>query len=161
VSASRRNGRPHEGQLDLRLDGDFGDAELLARLDDLADENGWTTTLGLRMALGERVDLPERSGVGIRLGWFRRYGWVEKGEREKVESADDRGWRWSQSWRLTAMGLTLVDHPELSRQVENALGKLNPAQRLQLTRELAETASHAPDEIRNAQRRQWQRSLGR
>jgi hypothetical protein len=147
--SANRNGRPPH--IDLTLWG-ISDSELLAIVDDLADENGWTHTVDVRLQLGERPeesDQRTRSGVGPRLSWLKRYGWLE-------QHVDDR-----KQWRLTAIGHALVDNPELSRSVETALAKLNPAQRLQLTRELAETASNAPDEIRTAQRRQWQRSLGR
>jgi hypothetical protein len=144
----------------------ISDAELLGIVDDVADENGWSTTFAVRVQLGEDPWTPRKgegptTGVGIRLAWLRRYGWLEKGEPIKVESDEaDYGWRWSQAWRLTAMGEALLDNPELSRSVEAALSKLNPAQRLRLTRELGEAGAHAPDEIRSALRRQWQRSSG-
>lgn len=138
----------------------ISDSEILGIVLDLADENGWVTTYSVRHQLDEDLDSPERSGVGIRLGWLRRYGWLEKGERERVESNDDSGWRWSQSWRLTAMGYALLEDPDLSRSVESALAKLNPAQRLRLTRELGEAGHDAQPEIRDALRRQWRRSLG-
>jgi DNA-binding IclR family transcriptional regulator len=82
------------------------------------------------------------------MSWMRRYGWLER-------SPDDG------RWRLTAMGHAILDNPNLSRTLENALGKLNPAQRLRLAREIGETGHGSPDEIRNALRRQWQRSMGR
>lgn len=137
-----------------------GDVEVLGIVDDLADENGWVTTYAMRARLGEDVDSPERSGVGSRLGWLRHWGWLEKGERERVETNDERGWRWSQSWRLTAMGDALLDNPKLPAQVERSLSAANPAQRLALTRELAESGLGAPAEIRVALRRQWTRSAG-
>jgi len=153
-----RNGRRPQGRADVSLFG-ISDSEILGMLDDLADENGWTTTVALRIQLGEDLSTPEKSGVGPRLAWLRRYGWIERGEREHVES-EDGGWRWSQNWRLTAMGQALLDHPELGKQVENALSKLNPAQRLRLTRELGDAGSATAPEIRDALRRQWQRSMG-
>jgi hypothetical protein len=164
MSASR-NGRAR-GPRDMTLYG-IRDAELLGVVDDLADENGWTTTLGVRIQLGEPLDLPEtaagdrqRSGVGIRLAWLKRYGWLESGERVQVDTDDERGWRWSQAWRLTAMGHALLDNPKLNAAVERALENLNPAQRLALTRELGEGGRTAPGEIRNALRREWVRSAG-
>lgn len=164
MSANRRNGRGPSLR-DMTLYG-IADGELLAVVNDLADENGWTTTMAVRIQLGEdpwikMTEAEHRSGVGIRLAWLKRYGWLETGEREKVDSEDERGWRWSQSWRLTAMGHALLDHPDLSLSVEKALEKLNPAQRLRLTRELGEFGSGAVPEIRSALRRQWTRSLGR
>lgn len=156
MSASRN------GRVNMTLFG-ISDADILGMIDDLADENGWTTTMALRVQVGEDPWIPavgeHRSGVGIRLGWLRRYGWLEKGERERIDSDDERGWRWSQSWRLTAMGQALLDNPELSRTVEKALDGLNPAQRLRLTRELGEAGFGAAPEIQAALRRQWRRSM--
>jgi len=154
MSASRNGGQPS-----FSLHGDFSDGDMLAVIDDLADENGWTTTYDIRMQLGEQA--PEKLlNVGKRLAWMRTYGWLEKGDVVRVESWVHRGWERVHTWRLTAMGQALVDDPKLSRSLENALTKLGPAQRLQLTRELGEDADHAPDEIRTALRRQWQRSMG-
>jgi SOS-response transcriptional repressor LexA len=145
---SRDNNRQSERGLDLTIWG-ISDTELLGIVDDLADENGWSATVDVRMQLGENVDRVKHSGVPQRLSWLRRYGWLER----HPES--------TRQWRLTAMGHALLDNPSLSRSVENALDKLNPAQRLRLTRELAEAGHTAPDEVRVALRRQWQRSLGR
>lgn len=163
MSSNRSNGRVVRN---MRVDGDYSDAELLAVVEDLADENGWASTFSIRHQLGEDPWLPRRgegktSGVGIRLAWLRRYGWVERGPNVKVVSDEaDYGWRWSTSWRLTAMGNALLDHPDLSRSVERALETLNPAQRLKLTRELAEAGHGAPMEIQQALKRQWRRSMG-
>lgn len=169
MSASR-NGRRAGAPRSMRLiDGVIGDAELLGVVDDLADERGWTSTYAIQIQLGERPEefrkvsegeIP-RSGVGPRLSWLVRYGWLERSsERIRVESGDPRGWRWSQSWRLTPMGHLLLDDADLSRAVQNALERLNPAQRLRVTREMAEVGGHSAPEIRNALRRQWVRSLG-
>jgi hypothetical protein len=155
MSARRRN----NGRVDATLFG-ISDPEILGIVDDLADENGWATTYGVRVQLDEDVNSAERTGIGIRLGWLRRYGWLEKGERERVETNDERGWRWSQSWRLTSMGHALLDNPDLSRTFETAFERLNPAQRLRLCRELGEFGSRAAPEIGNALRRQWRRSTG-
>jgi DNA-binding transcriptional ArsR family regulator len=153
--SGNRNGRP---PIDLTLWG-ISDPEILAIVDDLADENGWTSTLDVRYQMGERpgeADQSSRSGVGPRLSWLVRYGWLERGD---LTDKDESGKRW-QTYRLTAMGHALVDDPKLSRSIESALQKLNPAQRLQLTRELGEGGASAASEIRTALRRQWQRSLG-
>lgn len=143
--APSRDGDGPRG-LDLTIWG-ISDPELLAVVDDLADENGWTYTLDVRRQLGEDLEIGHRSGVPTRLAWMRRYGWLER-------SPETGG------WRLTAMGHSILDNPKLSRTVESALDKLNPAQRLRLTRELGEAGQGAPDEIRAALRRQWQRSMG-
>jgi hypothetical protein len=154
---SGRNGGRPRGRIDVSLWG-ISDAELLGIINDLADEQGWVATYNVRLQLGETLDAEEgtRSGVGPRLSWLVRYGWLEKGERVKDEEK-----RWWQTYRLTPMGQLLLQNPKLTAAFETTLGKLNPAQRLQLTRELAEAGSGSPDEIRTAIRRQWVRSLGR
>ena len=144
----RRNGsRP--AHIDLSLFG-MSDTELLARVDDLADENGWTKTIDVRLAIGENpeeADADYRSGVGPRLSWMLRYGWLE-------HHPDDRS-----LWRLTAMGHAILDNPDLSRAVQAALEKLNPAQRLKVTREIAQSGASGADEIKTALRREWRRNL--
>lgn len=142
------------GPIDLTLWG-ISDAELLAIIDDVADENGWALTSDIRLQLGENLDrVPgQRSGAGPRLSWMRRYGWLEsEGKGTKKEP---------KRWRLTAVGNALLDNPKLTAQFERTFVSLNPAQRLALTRELGEGAGSGAEEIRNALRRQWQRSLGR
>lgn len=152
MSAGNSNGR-----VDSTLWG-ISDTEMLAIVDDVADENGWATTIDVRLQLGEDVESRERTGVGIRLAWLRRYGWLEKGETVRVEQADR--FTHTSEWRLTAIGQALIDHPELTAAMQTALGKLNPAQRVHLTRELGEAGQHGPQEIRDAIRRQFRRSMG-
>jgi hypothetical protein len=129
----------------------ISDTELLAVVDDLADENGWTDTTDVRLQLGEKPDemreARHKSGVGPRLAWMVRYGWLER-------HADI-----SALWRLSAMGHAILDGGSLSRTFETQLNKLSAAQRVQLTREVAEAGHNAPSEVRAALRRQWQRSL--
>ncbi|MCI4361286.1 MAG: hypothetical protein L3J91_06235, partial [Thermoplasmata archaeon] len=142
-----RNGRgpSDERGRDASLLG-ISDSELLGIIDDLADENGWVTILDLRLQLGENVERVRHSGVGSRVAWMRRYGWLER---------DEVG-----AHRLTAMGHAILVNPELSKTVESALERLNPAQRVRLTREIAAGAQGAPDELWAAIRREWQRSSG-
>ena len=149
MTQPRRNGRAAASRaLDLTIWG-ISDTEILGIVDDLADEDGWTMTIDIRLQLGENVeDTGRRSGVPTRLAWLRRYGWLER-------NLDDG------RYRLTAIGHELLDHPDLTKAVERALGNLNAAQRLRLTRELAEHGGGAQPELRNAYRRQWMRSLGR
>ena len=141
---------------DLSLFG-ISDSELLGIVDDLADENGWTSTYEVRLQLGEHPEDAEqtnRSGVGPRMSWLRRYGWLEKGDPHK----DELG-RIHQTYRLTAMGHALLDHPELSKTFEKSFQNLSPAQRLRLTRELSSAGHRAPMEIQTALRREWKRNL--
>jgi hypothetical protein len=148
VATRRSNGREPKRGLDLSIWG-ISDPELLGIVDDLADEQGWTHSYDVRIQLGENPDeVGRHSGVGQRLSWMRRYGWLERSEQ------DGR-------WRLTPMGEAILDHPDLSKAVENALAKMNPAQRVRLTQELAAGSGTGGPEIRTAIRRQWQRSFGR
>jgi hypothetical protein len=153
MTSGRRNGKSPEPdpELEHALDATlFGldDTELLGVVDDLADENGWTSTYAIRLQLGENPEAVRHSGIGVRLGWMKRYGWLER----SPETGE---------WRLTAMGHAILDNPALSKSIESALGKLNPAQRLRLAREIGEAGSHGPAEVKAALRRQWQRSMGR
>ena len=146
MATNRQDDQGPARGLDLTIWG-ISDTELLAIVDDLADENGWTSNLDVRLQLGEDPEAVKHSGVGSRLAWMRRYGWLERND-------DGRH-------RLTAMGHAILDKPELSRAVEAALGKLNPAQRLRLTREIAEGGAQGPMEVQSALRREWQRNLQR
>jgi hypothetical protein len=130
----------------------ISDTELLAVVDDLADENGWTDTVNVRLQLGDqsysedtgRFEQP--SGVGGRLAWMRRYGWLEGGKG---------------THRLTAMGHAILDNDGLPAAIVFEFRGLNAAQRVRMARELGEAGNAGPDEIRTALRRQWTRSLGR
>jgi len=144
---ARNNGKGDPRAIDLSIWG-IGDTELLGIVDDLADENGWTATIDVRLQMGENVEqVGHRSGVGSRLSWMRRYGWLERSPA-------------SGAWRITAMGHAILDDPELTAAVEKALDRLNPAQRLAVAREIGASGAAGPAEVRTALRRQWQRAMG-
>jgi hypothetical protein len=115
---------------------------LLAIIDDVQGDDGWTYTHDVRLQLGESLEV-KRSGVGSRLAWMRRYGWLEQHPEHR------------NAHRLTGMGEALLLNPKLTKAVESALDNMNPAQRVALTKELAENGM----DIRDALRRQWRRSL--
>jgi hypothetical protein len=132
---------PSNGRVDLTLLG-ISDTELLAIVEDVQGPDGWTQTADVRLQLGESLDV-KHSGVGSRLAWMRRYGWLEQShERRDLH-------------RLSSQGEALLANPRLTKAVASALDTLNPAQRLVLTREIAEGGA----DIRIALRRQWVRSL--
>jgi hypothetical protein len=147
--------RSDNGRIDLSLFGEFNDYDLLAIVDDLADEDGWARTIDVRIQIGEKLEKGYRSGVGPKLSWFARYGWVERNVLTAKKPGNER------QWRLTAVGHAMLDHPELTTAFKRTFASLNPAQRLALTRELAEAADAGATEFRTALRRQWTRSLGR
>ena len=143
--------QPDEPGLDATLFG-ISDTEILGIVDDLADADGWTSTMDVRLQLGEDIEaVGRRSGIGGRLGWMRRFGYLER-EPGSYSNPNRR-------WRLTAFGHAILDNADLSRTLETALEKLNPAQRIKLTRRVAEAGVNSPDEIRNALRREWRRNL--
>lgn len=148
--AERRNGRKR-ADIQPRDLSNWGisDTEVLGIVDDLSKEDGWASTYEVRVQLGEHPEeVGHRTGVPSRLAWLRRYGWLERSD------ADGR-------WRLTPVGHAILDRPSLPKAVAGSLGKLNPAQRLTLTRELGQSGNEQAPEVRTAIRRQWQRSLGR
>ena len=132
---------PSNGRVDLTLLG-ISDTELLAIVNDQQNADGWTETKDVRLTLGESLDI-KRSGVGSRLAWMRRYGWLEQShERRDLH-------------RLTPAGARMIDRPDLTKTTYKILDGMNDAQRLALTREVAEHGS----DIKTALRRQWTRSL--
>jgi hypothetical protein len=139
------------GRVDMTLLG-ISDMELLAIVDDLADEDGWTRTIDVRLQLGESLDKGYRSGVGPRFAWMVRYGWLERDAATSKRKSNER------RYRLTAVGQTLLENPKLAAAFSRRLQTLNPAQRISVTRELAENAKDTAFEVRTALRRQWQRS---
>lgn len=152
MSSGRENGAGGPRRRDMSLLG-ISDTELLAVIDDLGDEDGWVAILDVRVQLGENPEDSSgrdsvRSGVGPRMSWQRRYGWLEK--------HPDTG-----LWRLTAMGTAILKGGSLSSQFEKLLSNLNPAQRVQLTREVSQAGDGAPEAIRAALRREWQRNMTR
>jgi len=153
VSSRRNDNQP--SNIDLSLFGEFNDRDLLGIIDDLADDDGWARTIDIRIQIGERIEKGYRSGVGPKLGWFVRYGWVERNIITARRPGNER------EWRLTAIGRALLENPKFQAAFERTFKSLNPAQRLMLTKELAEAADAGAQEVRTALRRQWARSLGR
>jgi hypothetical protein len=70
---------------------DFRDVELLLKIDDEADNEGWIETEALARALG--FDEDEFRNVGTRLGWMRRYGMIERDAQTGVWRVSNGGKR--------------------------------------------------------------------
>lgn len=139
--ATSRNGRQRDPEPRDLSNWGISDTEILAIVVDVGDPDGWATTYDVRIQLGEKPEESRhRTGVPSRLSWLRRYGWLERNE--------------DGLWRLTPIGHAILDKPNLPKAVAGSLGKLNPAQRLTLTRELGETGNDQMPEVRTAIRRQ-------
>jgi hypothetical protein len=74
---------------------DFRDLDLMLKVEERADNNGWAPTSDLASSLGFDDDLRP---LGIRLAWMSRYGMVEN-QRHGTASL----------WRLTDGGLRVID----------------------------------------------------
>jgi len=72
---------------------DFRDLDLMLKLEDEADDEGWVDTEHLARALGFEDDLKP---IGSRFSWMKRYGMVERDDKRKL-------------WRLTPAGLRVVE----------------------------------------------------
>ena len=69
---------------------DFRDQDLLLKLADEEDDEGWVETRALANSLG--VDEAEKlNGIGVRLAWMRRIGLLEFDEKRRL-------------WKLSASG---------------------------------------------------------
>lgn len=140
---SARNGGGRRG-IDASIWG-ISDSELLAIVDDLADEDGWTSSIDVRSRLGEDLEAVKHSGIPQRLAWSTRYGWLERHPDRAL-------------WRLTPEGNAILGG-DLSRTFERSFERLTPAQRVTLTRELSAGGRAASSSFRDALRREWQRNL--
>ena len=85
------------------------DSEVLGIVNDVCNEgDGWASTYDVRVRFGEHPEeTGHRTGVPSRLAWLRRYGWLERG--------DEGG------WRLTEIGLAILERPDLPKTVADRL----------------------------------------
>jgi hypothetical protein len=125
---------------------DFEDTEFLLRLEDLSDDEGWTTTADLAEGLGLTSERPTRN-VGSRLGWLKKYGVVVSAEEGK------RG-----RWKLSEVGRDLV-YGKLTAPQVRALASLSNGRLLAATRSLSSELSKTSYEASSLMHRQWRYGL--
>lgn len=128
---------------------DFSDRELLAIVNDIADEEGWCTTEELRAVVFPRAKDTKhaRRCVAIRMAWMRRFDVVEKRERAAQDEYT--------SWRLTEAGGAFVAGT-LTEQEKDLLDSIDETGLLPLmTRIGARYRSSSPVGARLL-RREWQ-----
>jgi hypothetical protein len=73
---------------------DFRDLDLMLKIVDKGDSDGWVETADLASALGFPDD--DLRPVGIRLAWMHRYGMLDHSDRDRA-------------WRLSAGGERVVE----------------------------------------------------
>lgn len=99
---------------------DFSDRELLHIINDLRNEDGWTSSQEVAEELGIQADHPAQC-VGQRMTWLARYGCVEKHKDEK------------HMWRITDFGESIM-RGKLSKGAERQLENMDEGQLLLATR---------------------------
>jgi hypothetical protein len=122
---------------------EMNDREILARLNDIADADGFTTSRLMAQALG-LTDKNGPSCVGSRLAWLRRYDAVDKDGKR---------------WRLTERGHTLIKARLRTSQVR-ALGSAEENQLVEVVDLLGVAYGGAHPATANLVRRQWLHSTG-
>lgn len=84
---------------------DFRDLDLMLKLEDEANDEGWVETESMARALGFEDDLKP---LGSRFAWMKRYGMIERDDKTKL-------------WRLTIAGQRVVQaklRAATSREIE-------------------------------------------
>jgi hypothetical protein len=132
---------------------DYSDREFLLVLVDVADGDGWATSLDI----ADRLDLAHKAIASSRLSWLRRWGAVER-EHERDEAGNLRYHRdgramHTQRWRLTDAGRALAVG-SLKKGQESTLAKIGDEQLLVVTRWLSERTRSTGVSAKLAQR-EW------
>lgn len=140
--------RPGPGNLKLE---NYSDREILHLIDDLADSNGWVSTVLLAQRIGivggqgmsdAQKELHARRCVAVRLGWIKRLsGTVEKKSAES-------------EWRLTYSG-TQVVKAKLAASVSNALDQASEESLLHALDFVSRRYTRAKPGAANLMRREW------
>jgi hypothetical protein len=86
---------------------DFRDLDLMLKLVDEGDDEGWVETRALAAALGAEED-EKVHGVGVRLAWMRRYGMLEYDDKRHVWRLSPGGERVTKA-RLRAAASKQID----------------------------------------------------
>ena len=74
---------------------DYRDLDLMLKIADVGDDEGWIETRQLAESLGVPDD-EKSNGVGVRLAWMRKFGMLERDDERKL-------------WRLSRGGERVAD----------------------------------------------------
>lgn len=124
----------------LRID-DFSDVELLALVNDNADQDGWVKTEEMVLAIGLDVKNATQC-VGSRFAWLKRYGAVEKHPTDTL------------TWRLTGIGRAMVK-ANLSASEQRMLENLADDKLLSLARGVTNRYRSTTATGAQLMRREW------
>jgi len=86
---------------------DFRDLDIMLKLAEEGDEEGWVQTRSMASALGIPED-DKINGLGGRLAWMRRYGMLDFDEQRKLWRLSRSGARITES-KLRAAAATQID----------------------------------------------------
>jgi len=86
---------------------DFRDLDLMLKIADAGDQDGWVETRELASMLGVD-DADPVNGVGIRLSWMRRYGMLEFDDEKRMWRLSSGGERVTAA-RLRAASARTID----------------------------------------------------
>jgi hypothetical protein len=84
---------------------DFRDIDLMMRIIETGDDEGWVSSTDLATALGMSDDV---QSVAIRLSWMRRYGMLSWDEQKRMWRLSPGGERVTQA-KLRAAAATQID----------------------------------------------------
>ena len=92
---------------------EFRDSDLMFKLAEEGDDEGWVETRVLASALGVEED-DKINGVGIRLSWMRRYGFLDFDQQRKLWRLSPSGARITESKLRAAAAKTIDAIPDES-----------------------------------------------
>lgn len=111
----------------LKLE-EFSDRELIFRISDLEDDEGWVSTEDFLAAVKIDHTNPKQC-VGVRFAWMKRYGVLEK-DPKTTEAR----------WRLTEAGQAVIN-AGLTKGQQNALEAIAPEQGMEAVSRIAALAA--------------------
>jgi hypothetical protein len=132
---------------------DYPDPELLAIVQDVADDDGWATAKIVANQLGVQGEHEGHGArcVSSRFAYLKRIGLLEVDVASQKSTATDT------KWRVTAIGNALM-RGRLNKTQEKMLTGMDPAARIRAIRELAKVTTEAGDSVRQVSRREWRRN---
>ena len=92
---------------------EFRDSDLMFKLAEEGDDEGWVETRALASALGVADD-DKINGVGQRLSWMRRYGFLDFDQQRRLWRLSQSGQRITESKLRAAAAKTIDSVPDES-----------------------------------------------